>query len=82
MIDTPTGGHNAEEPITERYLNHISTILFHISVDGQLEYHRQGNFIYKALFIHKADSKCFPSKHWRTIKKYYNIIILIIIGIK
>jgi hypothetical protein len=29
---------------------------------------RQGNFIYIALFIHKADSKCFTYKHCHTIK--------------
>ena len=29
---------------------------------------RQGNFIYIALFIHKADSKCFTYKHCYTIK--------------
>ena len=28
----------------------------------------QGNFMYIALFIHKADSKCFTSKHCHTIK--------------
>ena len=39
-----------------------------IQATGRQGKARQGNFIYAALFIHKADSKCFTCKHCHTIK--------------